>query len=265
MYWHAEGYQPKRAAEVLAVHPTKKMAGAVGRESRLPLVVQHFVGDGRAMFYGFDETWRWRFREDEGHFNQFWIQTVRYLARSQSNRVELRLDRQGQYLRGEPIKVTVRFPDEEKQRGADTDVRVTVMNRDIPEQRTMKLAHVEGSRATFEGVLTQTPVGHYEFTLTKPATKPVARAETEVIAPPGEMQKLQMNQPDMEAAARETRGGFYTLADADSLLDDLPSGSRVTVHAPGDPWTLWNHAGMLVIALLFLGVEWVLRKKYHLL
>ncbi len=265
MYWHAEGYQPKRAAEVLAVHPTKKMAGATGKESRLPLVMQHFVGEGRAMFYGFGETWRWRFREDEGRFNQFWIQTVRYLARTQSNRVELRLDRQGEYLRGEPIKVTVRFPDEQKKRALDSDVRVIVLNKDIPEQRTMTLSHVEGSRGSFEGVLTQTPVGRYEFWLAKPSVKPLPRAETEVIAPPGEMQKLQMNQVEMETAARETHGGFYTLADAEKLLEDLPTGSRVTRHAPGDPWTLWNHAGMLLIALLFLGVEWILRKRYHLL
>ncbi len=265
MYWHAEGYAPKRAAEVLVVHPTKKMAGAAGKESRLPLVVQHFVGDGRAMFYGFSETWRWRYREDEARFNQFWIQTVRYLARAQSNRVELRLDRQGDYLRGEPIKVMVRFPDEEKPRAADSDVRVIAWNRDIPERRTMKLSHVEGSRARFEGVLTQTPEGRYEFTLAKPAVKQVVRAETKVIAPPGEMQMVQMNQVEMEAAARETHGGFYTLADAEKLLDDLPNGSRVTTHAPGGPWTLWNHALLLVMALLFLGVEWVLRKRYHLL
>jgi hypothetical protein len=190
---------------------------------------------------------------------------VRYLARSQTNRVELRLDRQGEYQRGEPIKVTVRFPDEEKPRAMDTDVRVVVLNKDVPEQQTMKLAHVEGSRATFEGVLTRTPVGRYEFWLSKPAIKPLARAETEVIAPPGEMQKVQMNQTEMEAAARETRGAFYTIADAEKLLDELPAGSRVTLHAPGPPWTLWNHPGVLVAVLLFLGVEWVLRKRYHLL
>src|SRR6185369_13711852 len=107
-------------------------------------------------------------------------QTVRYLAKNQLNRAELRLDKEGGYQRGEPIKVTVRFPDEEKRKGEDTDVRVTVLNRDIPEQRTMKLSWVKESRGTFEGVLTQTPVGRYEFRLTKPALKPEAKAETRV-------------------------------------------------------------------------------------
>ena len=119
LYWYADGYVPKPAAEVLAYPP-----GGAGRRDRrrtgadaparpaIPLVVQQFVGAGRCMFFGFDETWRWGFREDQLRFNQFWIQTVRYLARSRSGRIELRLDRQTPYRRGEPIKVTVRFPDD---------------------------------------------------------------------------------------------------------------------------------------------------------
>jgi hypothetical protein len=265
MYWHAEGYQPKRAAEVLAVHPTKKMAGHGGKESRLPLVVQQFVGEGRALFLGFGETWRWRWREDELRFNQFWIQTVRYLARSRQGRVELRLDRQTPYLRGEPIKVTVRFPDDDKPPAAGTDVRVLVINKDLPEQRTMKLARVDGSRATFEGTLTQTPEGRYEFWLARPVVKPQPRAETKVLAPPGEMQRLQMNQAEMMAAAQETQGRFYTLENAEQLIEALPEGPRVTSHAPGPPSLLWNYPLMLLIVLLFLGVEWIMRKRFHLL
>ena len=48
-----------------------------------------------------------------------------------------------------------------------------------------------------------------------------------MLAPPGEMDRLRMNQADMERAAEETQGRFYTLADAERLPDDLPSGRRV--------------------------------------
>ena len=100
MYWHAQGYTLKPLAEVLAVHPDPK--------KKIPLAVQQFVGAGRSMFFGFDETWRWGFREDQQRFNQFWVQTVRYLARSRLGRIELRLDRQTPYRRAEPIKLTHR-------------------------------------------------------------------------------------------------------------------------------------------------------------
>src|SRR5262249_14472373 len=84
MYWWSAGYRTKPVAEVLAVHAKEKAEGKGKRpeEDRHALVVQQFVGAGRSMFFGFDETWRWRFREDELRFNQFWIQTVRYLSRS---------------------------------------------------------------------------------------------------------------------------------------------------------------------------------------
>ena len=86
--------------------------------------MQQFVGAGPVLFFGFDETWRWRLREDELQFNQFWIQTVRYLARSRLGRIDLRLDRQTPYRRGEPIKMTVRFPDDAPPPAADGQVKV---------------------------------------------------------------------------------------------------------------------------------------------
>jgi hypothetical protein len=65
-----------------------------------------------------------------------------------------------------------------------------------------------------------------------------SRAECKVVRPPGEMERLRMNQADMERAADESHGRFYALADAEHLLDDLPTGTRATVNAPGPPHSL---------------------------
>jgi uncharacterized membrane protein len=67
-YWWSEGYDARKTATVLATHPRQKH----------PLIVQHSAGKGTSLFFGIHETWRWR--EDEAHFNQFWMQTVRFLA-----------------------------------------------------------------------------------------------------------------------------------------------------------------------------------------
>jgi hypothetical protein len=271
MYWHAGGYQIKRAAEVLAVLPkkgadNKNAAGADG----FPLVVQQFAGAGRSMFLGFCETWRWNYREDQAYYNRFWIETVRYLARTRLGRIELRLDRQTAYKRGEPIKMTVRFPDDAPPPSPDVEVKVTVERRNPTkpgdsEVRTVQLSKMEGSRATYETLLTQTPEGEYKFWLASPSATPKPRAECKVVRPPGEMERLRMNQADMERAADESHGRFYNIADADRLLDDLPTGTRVTVNAPGPPYVVWNHFALFALALGLLTTEWLLRKQKNLL
>jgi hypothetical protein len=274
MYWWSEGFRTQPAAEVLLMHPGRPASEtartAAGMENGQPLAVQQFVGAGRSLFFGFDESWRWRLREDERHFNQFWIQTVRYLARSWLGRIDLHLDRQAAYRRGEPIRVTVRFPDDAPPPPADTRVEVLVVRRsprgDESEKETLQLAKVEGSRATFEGLLTRTPDGEYQMWLAAPVVaEPRPHAEARVSPPPGEMEQLRMNQADLERAAEETHGKFYTLADADRLPQDLPAGARITLSTPQPPLLLWNHLAVFALALGLLASEWALRKQRHLL
>ncbi|MFL5242168.1 MAG: VWA domain-containing protein [Gemmataceae bacterium] len=274
LFWHSKGYQPKRAAEVLAVYPKAIDArSGTGLPIGDPLVLQEFVGSGRSMFFGFDETWRWQFREDRVHFNQFWIQTMRYLAHSRLGRVELRLDRQTPYRRGEPIRITVRFPDDVPPPGPEIAVRVAV-ERSLTrpgappesEVQSVQLAKVEGSRATYEALLTRTPEGDYRMWLSEPAlTADKPKAECRVLAPPGEMDQLRMNQTDLEKAAEESHGHFYTLANVKNLFDDLPAGTRMTVNAPGPPLQLWNHWLVFLLVLMIVTTEWILRKRLHLL
>ncbi|HEV8059984.1 MAG TPA: VWA domain-containing protein [Gemmataceae bacterium] len=279
IYWFATGYRPQPAAEVLMIHPDAPAMEPrrPGDPNRHPLLLQQFVGAGRSMFMGIDETWAWRFREDEAYFNQFWVQMVRHLARSRQGRTDLHLDRETPYRRGEPIRITVRFPDDSPAPSADARVEV-IMTRTPPrttkdgqpmetEKETLRLAKVEGSRAAYETMVTRTPEGDYRFWLSNPIVPdPKPRAETRVLPLPGEMEVLRMNQIDMERAAEETHGHFYTLADADHLLDDLPPGSRVAVKLQQQrPLLIWNHAALFALGLGLLSAEWLLRKRKHLL
>ena len=84
----------------------------IGSEGKLPLVLYHFVGAGKGMFHAFDDTWRWRFRAGDKYFGRFWVQTVRFLARSKlvgQRQAEVQTDRK-RYQRGQPIQLRVRFP-----------------------------------------------------------------------------------------------------------------------------------------------------------
>lgn len=271
LYWSARGYRRKLAAEVLAVHPDRPAEPQPGgaKDEFHPLVLQQFVGAGRVMFVGFDDIWRWRLREHEVRFNQFWLQAVRALARGRVGRVEVRTDRKT-YRRDDPVRVTVRFPDDAP--APEGPVRVAVDRRPPKlgggeaETQTVQLAAREGTRATFEALLTRTPEGDYSFSLTSPAAPGVRpKTEARVLPPPGELDRIQLNEQDLQRAARESRGAYYPLDKAEDVPDEMPSGPRVALDQPCEPLSLWNHGGMFALVLGLLTAEWVMRKKWRLL
>lgn len=90
-------------------------------------------------------------------------------------------------------------------------------------------------------------------------------AEAKVLPQAGEMDRLRMNRVDMERAAQISRGHFYTLAEVDRLVDELPPVPHVTLNRPRPPWPIWNTPFIVVLSLAMLGTEWVLRKRQQLL
>ena len=146
-YWGSSGYRRKPAAEVLATHPNKPADGEAN--AKHPLILQQFVGKGRVVFLGFDETWRWRFRSQEERFNQFWGQLLTAVARNRVIRVELKTDKQTAYRRDEPIRLTVRYPDDAPVPEAGTAVRVAVSRKPFATPRPTRLGRPRNAdRAT---------------------------------------------------------------------------------------------------------------------
>ena len=279
MYWTSRGYRLKdNAGAVLAVHPkiVDPVRAAKGKDSQWPLVVFQFVGRGRSLFFGFDETWRWRFRENEFRYNEFWIQTMRFLARNQESRTSLTLDKQSAYRQGEKIKVTVQFPANQPP-PKQVEVKVTYVpppkdGKPGKEQFLPKLIMKKGKTfSTFEGTIKAELEGKYRFELYRPdvsSQQPDHKnpgAEANVIRPPRELERVRMDSEEMTAAANLTRGGFYTLDNAHKLPAEIPPGQRYPLGSAGPPHILWNHWLLFLLFLALLTVEWVLRKRRHLL
>jgi hypothetical protein len=275
-YWYSTGWRRKATAEVLATHPTRFGEGSESSDLH-PLVLQQFVGAGRVVFLAFDETWRWRWRSGEERFNHFWTQAVRATAKSRVTRIELKTDKQTAYRRNEPIRITVRFPDDAPAPAPEQLVRVQLQRRPIrlpsgsvvgeTETQQLNLAKVDGTRATYETLLTRTPEGEYTLLLQETngitmANKP--RAEARVLPPPGELDRIDMNRAGMMQAATESSGKFYTLADYEQVIDDLPEVERVPLNQPCPPLSVWNHALMFLLIALLLGCEWWLRRRERL-
>jgi hypothetical protein len=181
--------------------------------------------------------------------------------------------------------VTVQFPDNAPVPGKPgpqdpkADVKVIVEFRPNasgnekvdPEVQTVKLARTEGSRTNYSEFFTRTREGKYHFWLSSPdvskedpsGEKPSADAKVEL--PPGELDRLRMNQEELTQAAEATRGRFYNLTNADQLPDELPAGARPSLSSSRPPWLLWNWLPMFLLVLFLLTSEWLLRKRKHLL
>jgi len=260
LYWLLETPDLKPAARVLVEHPTR--TGGDGRA--LPVISMHYVGAGKVIFHATDESWRWRFP-----FNQYWVQTARYLSRSkllgQSRAAEMTIDREdGEYRRGDPVYLRVRFLNE-TQAPPEADGVTIMLEREGGRRRSMKLAHDPSTRGVFETTISQLAEGSYRAWVAAPTLegKPPARNFI-VVAPPGEQARIEMDTADLKQAAKISRGEFYTLDTVDDLLDDLPEGRQVRIETM-PPETVWNAPWFALAFIVIIIGEWLLRKRLGML
>jgi hypothetical protein len=256
LYWMVEVAKLKPAAQVLAEHPT--LTGPTGRN--LPAICFQYVGPGRVWFQAIDSTWRWRLGAGDVHFARFWVQTIRFLARGKltgGKGVQLVADRR-EYRHGETVELRARFLDP-RLVPATNFVTVLLETAGQPRRR-VRLRRNPGVTGVFEGSIADLAEGRYEVVMAEPqlpGSPPATRLN--VVAPPGELARLDMDSAALAAAAETSRGRFYTMQDADRLLLELPVGRRVPLESlPSIP--LWNRWWLLAAFLACITSEWILRR-----
>ena len=258
LYWFVRTPEVKPGAIVLARHPRQ-----VDHEGRpLPLISMHYVGAGKVLFQATDETWRWRWRVGDVFFARYWVQTIRFLSRAKLAEgdlsAELTADRR-EYQRGETARLRVRFADERLSPAADDGVTVVLEHKGHKTQR-IKLHRSAVARGVFEGRVTKPPVGSYHAWVAIPTLEGrTPSVDFEVVAPPGEFKRVEMDAAELKRAAHRTGGRFYTFWEAAGLPDDLPAGRQVPIESL-PPKPLWNTWPVLLLFLVLLAAEWILRK-----
>jgi hypothetical protein len=260
LFWFLEAPRRKPAALVLAEHPTLN-----GSDGKLPIFLYQFVGAGKSMLNAVDDTWRWRFRVGDRYFGRFWIQTIRFLARSKllgQRQAEVQSDRR-RYQRNQPIQIRVRFPNPGiAPSGGEVTVQVEQKGHGSTK---LTLKPAPGSRNLFEGALPQAAEGDYEVRLLPPPVLdgPLPATTFRVEPPAGEMERIPMNEPELSRAATLTGGKFYTPETTERLLDELPRPQKVPLDTD-PPIPLWNTWAVLGLFLAVVTAEWVLRKRKQL-
>ncbi|HEV3168421.1 MAG TPA: VWA domain-containing protein [Isosphaeraceae bacterium] len=257
LFWFLEAPRRKPAAFVLAEHP--KLQGVDGK---LPLVLYQFVGSGKSMFNAVDDTWRWRMRVGDRYFGRFWLQTVRFLARSKllgQKQAEINTDRR-RYQRGQPVQIQVRFPNPGLAPSAGEVVVQVERKGHGPRKVSLKVS--PGARNVFEGALPPVAEGEYQVRLLPPPIleggMPVGSFRVD--PPASEFERLSMNEPELIRAAQLSGGKFYTPVTVSTFLKDLPKPEKVPLDTD-PPIPLWNTWPVLALFLMVITAEWLLRKR----
>ncbi len=236
----------------------------IAPDGPLPVISMQLVGAGRVVFHATDESYLWsRVHGSDQYYERYWLQTIRYLSRTKllgaNKTVELVPD-QSQYDRGETVPLQVRFFDDRMAPVADDGV-VVLLERQQGRRQRVKLHRDTVRRGVFEATVSNLAEGSYRAWIVVPTVEgPPPTWQFAVVPPPGEHAKLVMDEADLQQAAKTSEGTFYTMRDADSMLDHLPLGRQVRIESL-PPTPIWNSPLLAALFVLLLFTEWLWRKR----
>ena len=262
MYWALEIPSVSRDSLVFARHSARKDA----QGQNLSLIFMRHDGPGKVLFHAIDSTWLWRGRVGDKYFGRYWVQMIRFLARSKvlSNQrsAELTTDEKN-YDRPATVRLRLRFFDE-KQAPTDDASATVVLEREGVQNRTVQLRRHRTMRGIFEARITNLGDGKYHARVATPSFEKTPPFADFVVGRQSLEDRLTAaDNAALARAADQARGRFFNVGAGDDspadILDLLPEGQRVAVRSlPSRP--LWNHWLVALVFLSLICTEWVLRK-----
>jgi hypothetical protein len=248
------------------VHPTLKTKDG----KAMPVLVVGEYGQGRSMALGSDSSWRWGFvaaarpGDDGRHYDQFWENAIRWLIQDPDLR-NLHVDSDAvEYTPGATVRLAVRLLGRDYQPLPKGKVHLTIDRGADPgsAQRVGEADVTVGDDGTGSHDLTALTPGVYRVHAEADvAGKRVEASDIFLVREGG----TELDRPagDLGTLAWIADGsGGRALGPVDRLPADLefdpPRVVRVDRRTDVE---LWSRPGLLVLALVFLGLEWLLRQR----
>jgi hypothetical protein len=239
-YWCAAAERPAPGATVLAYNPIATSYG------KLPLIAHHYAGQGRVLFVGTDETFRWRQNVGERFFYRFWGQATRFVARrdtagGKKSWIEVRPHRAQP---GEQAEVELLARDAEGK--ALTAAKLAVQASGGGKLTTVDVTADPLVPGRYTGRFTPASAGEYTVSYTPPGAKDAVEARLRVVSAAEELRQPNVNRLALEQMAAASGGMMVELPELASIEDRLKGESKYTeLHREASLWDNW-----LVLALL---------------
>jgi hypothetical protein len=250
----------KPAASVLIATTTNTRMRGI--EGPMPIFATQFVGAGRVLFSGTDETYRWR-SLFEDQYNRFWVKGIRYLfeGRLTAGSSRLRIDISGEKLElGEPVKISVTAKDETYRVLVTESFTLRIARGNEP-PTTLELSPAPNLPGQYEVTFRPTKTGFYRITPNDDKNK--TEATFQVVAAAVEREGPVDNE---ELGAIAGAKGGQLLSEPAKLLTAIDAvKSRTTIEKFKTPHAMWDSWITIALILTLLALEWWLRKMWNLL
>jgi uncharacterized membrane protein len=290
IFWYLKGVTTKAGVgEVYAEHPSDM--GPDGRKA--PLLVLGRFGAGRTLFSAIDDSWRWRYYTGESVFDTYWVQQLRYLARSKKlgQRRLTFASLRPTYELGQQVRVQMRVLDPKLLQQLPNELRVEVAEEGSgfgvqgsgttqpatsslnPEPRTLNasagavvrqetLVKQEGQPDLYVASWTADRIGRFVVKL-PPIVGGVDEMNLpiEVMVPRLELAQPQVDRAALNRLATETMGQEVDLADAGQKLPTLIQSAAKIIPIESSQ-RLWDAPLVMILFVLLITTEWVMRKMY---
>ena len=280
MYWYHKATRAKLGASVLlSMGGTEKGSAGAQRGGPAPLMVTSQVGRGRVLYQAFADLWRMRYPAELGPdaLERFHGHVVQYLGLSKllgrTARVEINTDRE-EYSVGDRVKVSARIltKNDLDYSSADHVTAIVTDSENEANQVFLSLTPEPGQRGMFRGETNALAVGKFRVTLKDEDDDKGLGADFHVIVPQIEMDSPDMKKEVLENIAKssvhgtlsgDAKANMYYPDQAADLLKDLNQAQRAVEERKENP--LWDAPILLILFTMFMGGEWLLRKRSDLL
>jgi uncharacterized membrane protein len=271
IFWYCRGVAPKPGlGEVFAEHPTD----TIGENHKAPLMVVGHFGAGRTLFSATDDSWRWRFYTGERIFDHYWIQQLRYLARSKKlgSRGMTFTSLRDAYEVGDQIRLSLHILNRKLLQQLPEQLGVEISDGGGQIVRRENLVRQEGQTDTYIAQFPAERIG--TFTAKLPPITAEARelnVRLDVNVPAKELEQPQVDRTLLTRLASETNAlladqaepRLIELSTARADLLKIPSAARSIPLFSDMP--LWDAPLALAVFVLLITAEWVLRKVFGML
>ena len=267
VYWVARVARAKPAAQVLLQDADATKATRFGK---MPVVAQQQYGLGQVLYFGTDNTWRWRKNGDDRFYPILWGQVTQKLGLAHllggSKRTQLSVDKKN-YNTGDRVAVYARLytadfnplKDATVEGGYTVKPVAAAANVPTGPRQEVVLRAVPGQPGMYRGDFAALAPGVHRFAV---KGDDITFIEFTVAEPAFELGETAMNEAMLKQMAEISGGGFFreeTLVKLPELIAAKTERVTSTVDAE-----LWSSPIYFALLLLIASLEWFLRKKSQL-